>query len=271
MAELPVGYGAVLFALLAALLCAAARRLISKALPAGGNARRYAGEAVCTFQLVTGMLEGDVVMEENGLAAYVVYLWFLFVLLGFNFDEDCTANLGLTWHSWLQGDMDVIDSITTAVFQVLGGQLAFPYAKRLWRTAPTARHGIKWQAMIQEQCQSALHASLLGGMAAEALATLLYFGIRRYLMPKGKARGIAFDSAIQVLIIAIGVEWTGMMFNPALAAALTFNCRNHPVGEHLLVYWVSPLAIIALIHVVTMRGPRKSAMKEAKKAELKSS
>ena len=63
MAELPVGYGAVLFALLAALLCAAARRLISKALPAGGNARRYAGEAVCTFQLVTGMLEGDVVME----------------------------------------------------------------------------------------------------------------------------------------------------------------------------------------------------------------
>ncbi|XP_038077203.1 aquaporin-12-like [Patiria miniata] len=270
MAELPGGYGAVLFALLATLICAVARRLIRR-LPAGGSARRYAGEIVCTFQLVTGMLEGDVVMEENGLVAYVVYLWFLFVLLGFTFDKDCTANLGLAWQAWLRGEVDAMDAISTSCSQVLGGQLAFPYAKRLWRTAPTARHGIKWQAMIQEQCNSALHASLLGGVAAEALATLLYFAARKYLMPRGKMRSIAFDSAVQVVIIALGAEWTGMMFNPALASALTFNCRNHPVGEHLLVYWVSPLATIALLHAVTTRGPVKSVTNGTKKAEAKSS
>lgn len=63
MAEIPAGYGAVLFVLLATLLCGVARRLLSKVLTAGGDARRYAGEIVSTFQLVTGMLEGDVVME----------------------------------------------------------------------------------------------------------------------------------------------------------------------------------------------------------------
>ncbi|XP_022098118.1 aquaporin-12-like [Acanthaster planci] len=270
MAVLPGGYGAVLFALLATLLCAVARRLIGKFLPAGGCARRYAGEVVCTFQLVTGMLEGDVVMEENGLVAYMVYLWFLFVLLGFTFDDDCSANLGLAWQAWLRGDIDATDAISTSVAQVLGGQLAFPYAKRLWRTAPTARHGIKWQVMIQEQCSSALQASLQGGIVAEALATLVYFAARRHLMPRGKMRSIAFDSTVQVVIIALGLEWTGMMFNPALAAALTFNCRNHPVGEHLMVYWVSPLATIALLHAVTTRGPAIPVTNGTKKEEAKS-
>ena len=58
-------YGAVLFVVLATLICGVARRLLNKALPAGSNVRRYGGEIIATFQLVTGMLEGDVVMEVN--------------------------------------------------------------------------------------------------------------------------------------------------------------------------------------------------------------
>ncbi|XP_033626691.1 aquaporin-12-like [Asterias rubens] len=263
MGEIPAGYGAVLFVVLATLICGVARRLLNKALPAGSNVRRYGGEIIATFQLVTGMLEGDVVMEENGLLAYMIYLCFFFVLLGFTFDDDCTANLGLAWQAWIKGETDGLDASTTAVFQVLGGQLAFPYAKRLWRAAPSARHGYKWKHMIQEQCDSALRSSILGGMAAEALATLIYFLARKYLMPKGRAKSIAFDSFVQVGIISIGLEWTGMMFNPALASALTFNCHNHPMGEHLLVYWVAPLATIALVHVLT----KKTAILDAKKTD----
>ena len=65
----------------------------------------------------------------------------------------------------------------------------------------------------------------------------------------------------------LGVEWTGMMFNPALASALTFNCRSHPIGEHLLVYWVSPLATIALVHLLTMRKDKVMMKEDAKKTE----
>ncbi len=67
MGEIPAGYGAILFVLLATFICGVSRRLLNKVLPAGGNARRYAGEIVSTFQLVTGMLEGDVVMEVQHL------------------------------------------------------------------------------------------------------------------------------------------------------------------------------------------------------------
>ena len=37
-----------------------------------------------------------------------------------------------------------------------------------------------------------------------------------------------------------GLEWTGMMFNPALATALTYNCKGHHVYEHIVVYWLGP-------------------------------
>ena len=49
-----------------------------------------------------------------------------------------------------------------------------------------------------------------------------------------------------ILLFSTGLEWTGMMFNPALAAGLTFNCGGHSLLEHLLVYWAAPLATVPL-------------------------
>ncbi len=47
------------------------------------------------------------------MIAYMIYLWFFFVLLGFTFDEDCTANLGLAWQAWIKGETDGFDASTT--------------------------------------------------------------------------------------------------------------------------------------------------------------
>ncbi|PIK43728.1 putative aquaporin-12A-like [Apostichopus japonicus] len=82
---------------------------------------------------------------------------------------------------------------------------------------------------------------------AESLATFLYFLIMVTLQPKGRIRNAVCDASVQVGIILIGLEWTGMMFNPALASALTFNCVNHPLLDHLLVYWVAPMATIPIV------------------------
>ena len=43
----------------------------------------------------------------------MIYLCFFFVLLGFTFDDDCTANLGLAWQAWIKGETDGLDASTT--------------------------------------------------------------------------------------------------------------------------------------------------------------
>jgi glycerol uptake facilitator-like aquaporin len=52
-----------------------------------------------------------------------------------------------------------------------------------------------------------------------------------------------------------GLEWTGMMFNPALATALTYNCKGHQLYEHIIVYWMGPfigtiLSIVVFYYIL---------------------
>ena len=61
------------------------------------------------------------------------------------------------------------------------------------------------------------------------------------------------DNHIFFFFSISGLEWTGMMFNPALASALTFNCRNHPIIEHFIVYWIAPLMTIATMEFIKRR------------------
>nr|XP_054769727.1 aquaporin-12A-like [Lytechinus pictus] len=209
----------------------------------------FAAELISTFQLVAGVIEGDIILEEYGLYCYALYLWILFVSESLTFDGDSTANTCMVWQSMLKRDYGPAVALSKICLQVAGGQLAYPYVRFMWKVVPTNRHRKKISHLLQIYCASALNVSILEGCFAEALATLTYF-ITLNFQPKGRYSGMFSDAAIQVMIIVAGLEWTGMMFNPALAAGITFNCGNQSHLEHLLVYWAAPLATVPLARAI---------------------
>lgn len=228
-------------------LCRLLRSTLRRLLKDDLNIYQYAAEVISTFQLVAGMLEGDTVLEEYGYFWYGVYLWIFFISLDLTFDGNSTANACAVWHSVLIRNSTRLTGILKILLQVLGGQLAFPYMKLLWMFSPLTKHRDRRSALLVLHCQSALKVSILEGCFAESLATFMYFFMMVTFQPKGRVWNALWDATVQVAIILVGLEWTGMMFNPALASALTFNCVNHPLLDHLLVYWVAPMATIPLV------------------------
>ncbi|XP_072013172.1 aquaporin-12-like [Amphiura filiformis] len=249
---IPPALATPLFVFLSTELCEVARFICRRVVPK--DYYIYAAEFIATFQLVAGIMEGDIILEEFGTVWYGLYLWLLFMSESITFDGGATASVCTIWQDVFAKEpgSSVSHGLVVTVSQVLGGQLAFPYVKRLWQTSPTSRHGNKWAYLLKHHCDSALKATILGGCFAEALATFTYYFACLY-KPKGRMGEMMSDSLIQVIIILIGLEWTGMMFNPALASALTFNCRDHPFIEHFTVYWIAPLLTIAAMEFFRRR------------------
>lgn len=38
----------------------------------------------------------------------------------------------------------------------------------------------------------------------------------------------------------VGINLTGMYFNPAMATGHTFGCKGTTAWEHVVVYWIGP-------------------------------
>lgn len=57
-----------------------------------------------------------------------------------------------------------------------------------------------------------------------------------------------------------GVSYTGMYFNPILASTMTLGCSGASLGQHLLVYWVGPLAgwMSGTLLAAKVLGPAKA-------------
>ena len=43
-------------------------------------------------------------------------------------------------------------------------------------------------------------------------------------------------------MVWLGMDISGAMYNPTLASLLLAGCRGHSLTEHVLVYWVPPVA-----------------------------
>ncbi|XP_071958549.1 aquaporin-12-like [Antedon mediterranea] len=211
--------------------------------------QQYSSEAISTFQLVVGFMEGDIILELLGPWGYAVFLFFLVISFILTFDG--AADPGNTFFNYLIGNIDGGTALCRVVFQVIGGQFAYPWVRALWRAEMSTPHANQVPFM-DSICPSCLQVPLMYGAIAELLATFTYSFVLALDVVGGKLERYV-DAGTQVVIIMIGYTWTGMMFNPALAAALTFNCKDHPFYEHVAVYWLGPLAGV-LIHSVLIKS-----------------
>lgn len=202
--DIPPVLGTFLLVFFTTTLCRYVRSLLRRLLKDDINIYQYVAEVISTFQLVTGMVEGDTILEEYGFYWYGLYLWVFFISLTLTFDGDSTANACAVWHSMLVRNCTRLTGILKILLQIIGGQLAFPFVRFLWRFSPLAKHRAKRSSLVALHCQSALKVSILEGCFAESLATFLYFLIMVTLQPKGRIRNAVCDASVQVGIILIG-------------------------------------------------------------------
>jgi len=72
--------------------------------------------------------------------------------------------------------------------------------------------------------------------------------------------------AVTVLTVVIsGMETSGAMYNPTLASLLVGGCKGFSTGQHLLVYWITPLVGAAFASVLQQYINRPSVGSQKKK------
>ncbi|XP_070536645.1 aquaporin-11-like [Ptychodera flava] len=255
MLVLPTCPACVVFVALTTVLVYFLRALYRRVLPAKYHV--YAAEMLSCFQLVAGVLEGDIIMDAYGIIGYAFYLFCLFVSFSLTFDG--SASVCCVWEDMLARRTSLLAGHVKIACQLIGGLMAPTYVKKFWTLAMSETH-LARSELLSLPCQSALKVSILPGMMAEMLATLIstlvihvHFGGDRYAM--------YIESLVSVTIVVIGLEWTGMMFNPALATSLTYSCENQALVDHLLVYWFAPFLAVVAIWIMTPSSREEKSKK----------
>ena len=229
----------------------------------------FVEELVCTFQIVAGVKEGDIVLDTGGTWAYFVFIFVLFASFGLSFEGN-GATCGL-WEQLFFGQISIVKCLIACILQLIGGFIGLVYIKSFWKMIGLGSYHLKmYKHSTEDICESAMNSTLYEGMVAEFTATILFSiysnSLRNLSLISTGKRSAYFDAFVTSFIVIVGMDYTGMMFNPALATALTFNCKGHSVSEHILVYWFAPF--LATVVSCIYFNYQKKQTKE-KKAEKK--
>ncbi|XP_033104098.1 aquaporin-11-like [Anneissia japonica] len=211
------------------------RKVLRSCLPR--NIYQYIAESLCTFQLVACVYENSIIFSGYNIGVYSVVLFVL--IFAYSLTFDASGNPARVFETMIKRQCSIIEGILKIALQVIGGLLAYRYVILVWKfLAPTELHTTQVE-ILDVSCDNPLKVSIVEGIIAEMLATSTARSIAG--MGLGGRRFYKAVNAFTAVVVTLtGMEWTGMMFNPALATSLAYNCKNHPIHEHILVYWCGP-------------------------------
>lgn len=173
-------------------------------------------------------------------------------------------------HAFLQF-MERSIPVTTAILrialQTLAGFASYRFAKMVWSLDMVPDHRDRY---METQCGSDLNVALLTGFAIEMGATLVDTWLGRQTVVKYSTVDEIIKLANGSLMIVLGINMTGMYFNPAMASGHTFGCHGTAAWEHFIVYWLGPFlgcyvatVLDKTIHIDVAEAEREKAKKES--------
>ncbi|XP_070565039.1 aquaporin-11-like [Ptychodera flava] len=228
----------------------------------------YVAEIICMFQLsVCSMENGTIIYPEYGVVVYAVIMFLLSA--GYFIVFDANGNPCGVLTELVQRRItpsNALSACIKTVCTVVGGLVAIQHVNAFWSFGALTRHYDHVQH-LHIPCASAMKTTAVYGFVAEFLAT---FTVRFVagLQLGGRRWHMYVFAAVIVAVTLTGAEYTGMMFNPALATVLTYNCAGHSFAEHATIYWVSPmLATLVAIYTVSSVKHWQKKQSIAKKAQ----
>ncbi|XP_077979341.1 aquaporin-11-like [Glandiceps talaboti] len=228
----------------------------------------YVAEVICLFQLTVCSFEnGLIIYPEYGIVMYAFIMYLLTV--GYCITFDGHGNPCGIFHELLQKRI-TLASVSSAAFKmacsVIGGLVALQHVKAFWSFGALNSH-LHHVDVMKQPCHSAMKTYVIYGVTAELIATFIV----RFVdgLSVGGKRWHKFVFAFVVVTVTLtGADYTGMMFNPALATTITSNCVGHPIQEHVLVYWIGPfLATIMAMYLLSIINQTKQQVKKKSNTE----
>ena len=87
----------------------------------------YLEEAICTFQVVAGVKEGDIILDSHGIYFYFFFVFLLFASFGLTFEgSGCSCSV---WEWYLFKKISAKFCLIATIFQVSLLDIAFSQCK----------------------------------------------------------------------------------------------------------------------------------------------
>lgn len=167
----------------------------------------------------------------------------------------------------LEKQVSLTSALIMIIVQALGGLASYRFARMVWSLDMVPDHRDRY---MEKVCSSDLNVAFLFGFALELGATLVDTWMGRQKLTRTSVLDELIKLATGSLMIVLGINMTGMYFNPAMASGHTFGCHGTQAWEHLFVYWAGPflgcyvaVTIDKMFHIDVIETEKDSKKKAA--------
>ena len=97
---------------------------------------------------------------------------------------------------------------------------------------------------------------------------MVYVLIESCIRSSAQVRGL-LTGVLVLGVVWLGMEVSGAMYNPTLAAVLVGGCRGYSTLQHAAVYWLAPVAAAFTAETICSKMEARGAGPAGKKLKQK--
>lgn len=206
-------------------------------------------ESLCAYEQGCVAQEQGVILENYGIGAWAISLTFFvsWILLGWDGVSPNPVPYVLEIITGTKSVTNILKCLIQINVPLLAMVATRSHMATVWETGTSNLHS----GRAFRVCTFPFSAyNMYQLMLVELVGTLVLTILLRLIAenerlanndPKFYYRaGIMASTVVTVVIAAIDI--TGGMYNPTLAWTLLGKCRGHEVLDHLVIYWLGPVA-----------------------------
>ncbi|KAL8578679.1 hypothetical protein ACOMHN_007137 [Nucella lapillus] len=223
--------GSCLIYSIAFFTCLLAQQVCKRFLPP--SLYSYAADFFCALVICSFPYGHGAVRANYGQAGYVIAAVTM-VTVSISVFEGVASPLGV-FVRYLRGEESLWGLSLRVVLQVVAAFLSYRLVFLVCCLELTKDH----QAMLAGTCVSDLKVPVFLGCLIEFSSVVYDTWLCHQRLFRAPLLDMLAKNVNGALLVCAGVNLTGMYMHPALATAMTFNCKGTDTFEHIFVYWVA--------------------------------
>lgn len=198
--------------------------------------KEYIADFLATMEMCAYFFENNFIFKHYGS------FWLFIAVLVECFIANRTyfgasENPVKAFYQFCNKEIGLSKAVLKIAVQTLAGLASYRLAKLVWSLDLVPDHR---ERFYEAECASDLNVALTAGILVEFGATLIDTWLGMQVLMKNQLADEIIKLSNGSLMIVLGINLTGMYFNPAMATGHTFGCKGTTAWEHVVVYWIGP-------------------------------
>lgn len=198
--------------------------------------KEYIADFLATMEMCAYFFENNFIFKHYGS------FWLFIAVLVECFIANRTyfgasENPVKAFYQFCNKEIGLSKAVIKIAVQTLAGLASYRLAKLVWSLDLVPDHR---ERFYEAECASDLNVALTAGILVEFGATLIDTWLGMQVLMKNQLADEIIKLSNGSLMIVLGINLTGMYFNPAMATGHTFGCKGTTAWEHVVVYWIGP-------------------------------